>query len=361
MKRKLQIFVSSTYRDLLQERQAAVEAILRAGHIPAGMELFAAGDKSQLETIYRWIDESDIYMLILGSRYGSVEPDSGKSYTQLEYEYALLQGKRFFAVVLNDSAIDRKVKGHGRSVIEDEHPNELRDFKQVVTSKICRMVDDEKDIKLAIHETLLEFLREYTFDGWVSGKHLSGAEEMTQVVARLTKENEDLRSELRSLRGSKKAHSDSSFDPKELIRLLHGERETYSQEGKPPVQMSVLDWFLNHKNAFVTGISNKYDMTSLENFLFFRIAPHLSVHGLTEDQKVAGVRWRTIKTTKKGNDFLVELQKLLADIRVKQASTGEDAGKATPTTESPKTPSSTKAADGAAKRPPKKTAKARAK
>lgn len=43
MKRKLQIFVSSTYSDLKGERQAAVEAILRSGNIPAGMELFAAG------------------------------------------------------------------------------------------------------------------------------------------------------------------------------------------------------------------------------------------------------------------------------------------------------------------------------
>lgn len=36
--------MSSTYIDMLTERQAAVEAILQAGHIPAGMELFAAGD-----------------------------------------------------------------------------------------------------------------------------------------------------------------------------------------------------------------------------------------------------------------------------------------------------------------------------
>jgi hypothetical protein len=59
-KKKLQVFVSSTYTDLHEERQAAVEAILTAGHIPAGMELFAAGDESQMSVIKRWIDESDI-------------------------------------------------------------------------------------------------------------------------------------------------------------------------------------------------------------------------------------------------------------------------------------------------------------
>ena len=55
MDKKLQVFVSSTYTDLILERQAAVEAILTAGHIPAGMELFAAGDESQMEVIQRWI------------------------------------------------------------------------------------------------------------------------------------------------------------------------------------------------------------------------------------------------------------------------------------------------------------------
>ena len=83
--KKYQIFISSTYIDLIDERQAAVEAILQSGHIPAGMELFAASNQSQWEIIKKWIDESDIYMLILGGRYGSIEQTSGLSYTELEY------------------------------------------------------------------------------------------------------------------------------------------------------------------------------------------------------------------------------------------------------------------------------------
>ena len=65
LKKRLQVFVSSTFTDLRDERQAAVEAILAAGHIPAGMELFAAGNESQMEAIQQWIDESDVYLLIL--------------------------------------------------------------------------------------------------------------------------------------------------------------------------------------------------------------------------------------------------------------------------------------------------------
>ena len=68
IRKRLQIFVSSTFSDLIPERQAAVEAILTAGHIPAGMELFTSGDESQMDVIKQWIDESDVYLLILGGR-----------------------------------------------------------------------------------------------------------------------------------------------------------------------------------------------------------------------------------------------------------------------------------------------------
>jgi Domain of unknown function (DUF4062) len=108
-RKKLQIFVSSTYSDLKEEPQAAVEAILTAGHIPAGMELFAAGDESQMDTIKRRINDSDVYLLILGGRYGSIEPISKKSYIQLEYEYAVERAKPLFAVVIDDAPLRIKL------------------------------------------------------------------------------------------------------------------------------------------------------------------------------------------------------------------------------------------------------------
>lgn len=78
-KKKLQVFVSSTYEDLKEERQAAVEAILSAGHIPAGMELFAAGDQSQMAVIRRWIDESDVFLLILGAATAASSRRAGRA------------------------------------------------------------------------------------------------------------------------------------------------------------------------------------------------------------------------------------------------------------------------------------------
>src|SRR5215831_7732955 len=125
-KKKLQVFVSSTYTDMHEERQAAVEAILTAGHIPAGMELFTAGDQSQMVVIKQWIDESDFFLLILGGRYGSIEPTSRKSYIQLEYEYAQECKKPFFALVIDEDHLEKKVKGRGRKVFETENPQQLK-------------------------------------------------------------------------------------------------------------------------------------------------------------------------------------------------------------------------------------------
>src|SRR5215211_977736 len=137
-KRKLQVFISSTFADLKEERQAAVEAVLTAGHIPAGMELFAAGDESQMNVIKRWIDESDVYLLILGGRYGSIEPSSQKSYIHLEYDYAVAQQKPLFAVVINEAYLEAKTKQYGFEVLERERQKELEEFRTYVLTKMVK-------------------------------------------------------------------------------------------------------------------------------------------------------------------------------------------------------------------------------
>lgn len=163
MNKKLQVFVSSTYTDLIEERRVAVESILEAGHVPAGMELFNAG-KLQMETIKKWIDDSDVYMLILGGRYGSIDEESGLSYTELEYRYALSKNMPVFAVVLSESYLVNKIHLLGLNrTIESELPDRYNHFKSIVMSKVIRYVDDYKDIKLAIHSTLNEIVNEYDF------------------------------------------------------------------------------------------------------------------------------------------------------------------------------------------------------
>lgn len=204
MKKKLHVFISSTYVDLLDERQAAVQAVLDAGHIPAGMELFKAGNRTQLETIYKWIDDSDVFMLILGGRYGSIEDESGKSYTHLEYEYAINNGKPVFAVILSDSFLKAKesleVDNEKKSQVEKcQNDRKYKDFKELVMSKIIRAADDSKDVMLAIHTTLKEFLEEYELIGWVRGDDTETNTSLLMQNNSLNNENRDLREKCTSL------------------------------------------------------------------------------------------------------------------------------------------------------------------
>lgn len=172
MVKKMQVFVSSTYTDLIEERQKAVEAILDAGHIPAGMELFRAG-KSQMETIQKWIDESDVYCLILGGRYGSVKEESKLSYTQLEYEYAVSKGKPLFAIVLDDSMVYQKAAEHPKEKFFEEGENKARyeQFKKEVGKSIYKVAYNASDIVACIHAELNAILNSQPANlaGWVKG------------------------------------------------------------------------------------------------------------------------------------------------------------------------------------------------
>ena len=92
MDKRYQVFVSSTFRDLVEERQQVLKAILEIDHMPAGMELFPASDDAAWQLIKDVIDGSDYYVIIVGGRYGSLD-DAGIGYTEKEYDYAVSQEK----------------------------------------------------------------------------------------------------------------------------------------------------------------------------------------------------------------------------------------------------------------------------
>lgn len=232
MKKKLQVFVSSTYEDLIEERQLAVQAILNAGHIPAGMELFTSGDESQKDTIKKWIDESDVYFLILGGRYGTIDKSTGKSYTHWEYEYAGSIGKPRFAVVITEDAIEKKVRAKGSKMMEKDNPAIYNQFRDEVLSKVCKFYDDIKDIQIAIFQKLAEYADIEALVGWVYGKEIISSEELLKLNEEnrvLRKENEKLKIDLKSI--SKEISIDKiSFDSEQfesrvqrILRLLNFE------------------------------------------------------------------------------------------------------------------------------------------
>lgn len=305
LKKKLQVFISSTFLDLKDERQAAVEAILDAGHIPAGMELFKAGNEDQLKTIKRWIDESDVYLLILGGRYGSLDTETGKSYTHLEYEYAVGKEMPVFAVVLSDPWLFNKAAIKGKeNVFEQAEPKKYEQFKEFVHSKVIRPVDDLKDIKLSVHTTMNEFKELYQFSGWVKGSEVEDNSKIVAENRELLKENKKLKELVEKQSVQKKV---GNFEFEELKRTLKHKKLTIPA-GKfgndKEISLSFLSVFKKFRDFLSVGIENKVGTDESQIYMYYNIAPTLMSFGLVEKVKLAGVKYERIQTSRDGLKFL---------------------------------------------------------
>ena len=139
---RYQVFVSSTFTDLKEEREKVLQAILQRKAFPAGMELFPAADEEQFEFIKREIASSDYYVVIIAGRYGSVDND-GVSFTEKEYDYAKERGKPILAFLHRD--IGKLIGDKLEST--DEAKENLRAFRakaSVVRQADCRLFRDAR-------------------------------------------------------------------------------------------------------------------------------------------------------------------------------------------------------------------------
>ncbi len=94
----MRIFISSTFVDLREERDAAAEPLRRSQLVPWGMELFVSEPSSPLEVCLEQLRLSDAVVLIIGSKAGSLIPDSpGLTYTGAEFQLAQQLGRPVFA------------------------------------------------------------------------------------------------------------------------------------------------------------------------------------------------------------------------------------------------------------------------
>jgi hypothetical protein len=230
-RRKLQVFVSSTYEDLKLERQAAIIAILTAGHIPAGTELFTAGDESLLAAIKRWIDESDIFMLILGGTYGIVD-SSGKSIVHQEYEYAVSIGKPLFACVITEGALEERIKTFGIKVAEIGHQMEMSAFRNQVVTKLTKEWSDDKDIKNIVQGTLRDFEQREGLLGWVKAGTQPNYSKISSELAELLRENRRLRGHIESISNENKFLGLSAEHLWQHLQELDGAVEFIIKHGK---------------------------------------------------------------------------------------------------------------------------------
>lgn len=220
MDKRYQVFVSSTYVDLKEERQNVIQTLMEMDCIPAGMELFPAADEEQWEFIKRVIDDCDYYLLIVGGRYGSTAED-GLSYTEKEFDYALSRGIKVIALLHKspDSLPRDKTED------SDELYAKLNTFRAKVSEgRLVRFWNTASELSGLVSLSLNKTIKMYPAVGWVRADTASSSELLTEINS-LRKKNESLLDELQNFKSSLEGIAPNELAGWDSFIELHGSYE----------------------------------------------------------------------------------------------------------------------------------------
>jgi hypothetical protein len=192
--KKYQIFISSTYSDLIKAREKIIETILRLYHFPVGMEMFSADDDEQWEIIKDTIDMSDYYIVIIGHRYGS-ETSEGISYTEKEYDYAIEQNVPILAFIRRRD-VATKPNERDDEVSKNDKLNNF--IEKATKNKMCEVWENEDDLSTKVAIALPKIFRKNPRIGWVRADK-AVSPEVSEELAKLSKENRTARDEIEKL------------------------------------------------------------------------------------------------------------------------------------------------------------------
>jgi hypothetical protein len=191
MEKRYQVFVSSTYDDLRDERLEVIQALLELDCIPSGMELFPAADDDQWTLIKRVIDDCDYYVVIIAGRYGSIGP-SGNSFTQMEYEHAISTGKPVIAFLHADPGKIQADK------TDPQNQHKLQEFRGLARKKMCKNWTTAHELGSVVSRSIIKLIKEKPGIGWVRADLISD-ETAAREMLRLRSENDALKKKLERL------------------------------------------------------------------------------------------------------------------------------------------------------------------
>lgn len=203
MDKREQVFVSSTFKDLVEARELVIQGLLEADCLPAGMEMFPASDSEKWDLIKGVIDDSDYYLLIVGGRYGSVDSVENLSYTEKEYDYAVSRNKPVIAFVHKDpGAIPAR-----DSEADPSKALQLEKFRAKVQEKMVKLWSDPKELPGYVAQALIKIRKSHPAVGWVRGD-LAMTPETELEISQLRLRVQELTAELTR----KKSHASAPID-----------------------------------------------------------------------------------------------------------------------------------------------------
>ena len=172
------VFVSSTYEDLKEERQAVFDALLKCNCFPVGMEHFPSSNWRSLDLIQKYIDQCDYYVMVSAGIYGSIVPNQERkvSYVEWEYDYSKSRLPCYsFLVADLDQLLGEKLEKENRRPLEAFHKKVKNDGRNVsfymsaadLNSKVLHAFQHAP-----IHSPAI---------GWIRADRVSASNELTGV------------------------------------------------------------------------------------------------------------------------------------------------------------------------------------
>ena len=160
-----QIFVSSTYEDLKLERQEVMAAVVSTGNVPIGMEYFPAGDASPFDYIKQQIDSVDYYILVVAGKYGSINTESGISYTEMEFNYAV--EKKVPIAVLQYKDLN-KLTGDKLEIDDPKKRKLLEEFrKKSKEGRVADFWESPVELRMKVKDAIQNLIKNSPRTGWV--------------------------------------------------------------------------------------------------------------------------------------------------------------------------------------------------
>ena len=196
MQKKYQVFVSSTYLDLKEERASAVQCLMDNNCIPVGMGQFPASGMSQKEYIRKLLDDCDCCVLIVAGRYGTIDEESGISYTEWEFDCATSLGIPILCFLV------KNIDDLPRKYCEDsvEKAEKLQAFREKIihSNRLVKWYSNMHSLKAEIATSINHCINTIPMRGWVRGpvasepdEQLYTKQEISQIVKQEVQRNMD--------------------------------------------------------------------------------------------------------------------------------------------------------------------------
>lgn len=213
------VFISATFEDLKDERQKVIKTLLDLDdYIPVTMEYFPASNDDQWTLIKKRLDKCDYYILIIAGRYGTINNDTEKSYTHMEYEYAC---KKKIPIISFVHKYPGKLEAD-KCEKDEKNRKKLEEFKKEIYKKMIKEWESSSELTNAIAPGLKELIRNFPRTGYITAREV---ERFEKVNKKLEEKVEELKEKIKKLEEENNKEKNEEVRIKKALKELENEYE----------------------------------------------------------------------------------------------------------------------------------------